>query len=175
MEDKLIFDLDGRSFALETSEVYRVVEVERLSYLPGQGGVVTGVISLSGEPVTVVNARKAFSISGITPSAVATRKIVVVRKERMTIGLDIGTAPVTFAWNADLEGGEVDTTGERNTGDTVESGMVAMESEDKPASENAGPYISGTFRRGAIIVELIDWTALFNEAVKTLSSEGLRA
>jgi hypothetical protein len=165
--DKLIFELARRRFALHTDEVDKVVEVERLSYLPGQNGIVSGVISLVGEPVTVVDVSKVFSLA--PPATGGLKKVVVVRRGNMTLGLDIGPAPVTFAWEEDLEKGGEESGGQGGKGGN--GGEVS----DAAQKTWSGPYVSGTVPGGEETVEIIDWPALFKEAARILSSEGLSA
>ena len=144
MGDRLIFKLGARLFALDTPEVDKVVEVLRLSYLPGQGGIVSGVVSLGGEPVTVVDAARALNAPAPGPGAL--KKVVVVRRGSMTLGLDIGAAPVTFEWETRPGEDEGAALGGRTPG-----------------------------HKGDKTVEPVDWPALFREAARILSSKGTRA
>ena len=90
MEDRLVFEIDGRLFGLSTSVVDSVIEVERVFFLPGRKGIVNGVVSFKGDPVTVVDARMALTGGGNKNRALPQR-IIVVREKNRSIGLDIGT------------------------------------------------------------------------------------
>ena len=103
MPDRLVFRLGDEAFGLDTSHIDAVVETDRIYYLPGGTDIVKGVISLRGEPVTVVDS-SVLEGGGPAPEA-ATRKIIVIRKRDRAVGLDIGGAEVDFLWEE--EAGEV--------------------------------------------------------------------
>lgn len=95
MGDKLIFELEGRQFGLDTSVVYRVLEVDKLFFLPGQSGMVNGIISLMGDPVTVIDCRKALGAPQYNGQR---HKIIVVRNNNRLIGFDVGEVNLSFSW-----------------------------------------------------------------------------
>lgn len=109
--DKLIFELAGRQFALDTSTVERIVELDRIYFLPGMAGFVEGVITLRGEPVAVVDAGKAITGQAPRPPARA-HKVIVAREDHRVIGLDIGEAEVSFLWDHEIEGCAVEAAPE---------------------------------------------------------------
>ena len=135
-----MFRIGEKVYALDTTQVDGVMETEKVFFLPGRTGLVKGIISLRGEPVTVVDLlrvlNREFSLREKGP-----RKIIVVRENDKTLGLDIGPSDVSFLW------------------EKKETGEAQSEVEYIPAmSEDT--------------VEALDWTALWAEASRVLSSEG---
>ncbi|TAN62101.1 hypothetical protein EPN18_05385 [bacterium] len=127
MGDKLIFELEGRQFGLDTSVVYRVLEVDKLFFLPGQSGMVNGIISLMGDPVTVIDCRKAL---GAPQDNGQRHKIIVVRNNEHLIGFDVGGVNLSFSWE------------EANKGKTapMEIEWAALFEEAKKILENQGNH-----------------------------------
>lgn len=128
--DKIIIDFDGSKFALDTSVIAGIIEVEKIPFLPGQKGFVNGIISLRGEPVTVIDLKKAFK-AGLSEKGPS--KIIVVRDKGRLIGFDIGLSEVSFIWDEELK--------------------------EKELSKGSGDYIAASFNAEDPI-QLIDWTAL---------------
>lgn len=151
MRDNLIFELDSGRYALPTSEVDKVITVDRLSYMPGQSGIISGVVSLGGEPVTVVDARSALGLDHSEPGAEGIRKIVVLRSGSKMLGLDIGSAAVNFSWAARPGKTEADTE----------------EAENGP-----GPDAARAELNRDNTVEQINWLALFDKAAAILKETG---
>lgn len=139
--DKLIFELGSGRFAVPTKGVAGIVELERLPFLPGRGGFVTGVISFRNEPVAVVDVRSAMG--DFTGSPPLTHKVVVAFDKGRYLGLDIGDSPVSFVWNDEIAG--------------------------KTAPER-GLYTEGRIRAEGGDIDIIDFNALFNEAARMLST-----
>lgn len=151
--DKLVIEMDGVRYAFDTADVASIVESERIPFLPGNIGFVTGIISLRGEPVTVVDLRRVFNPGRTGQSEEGPRKIVVVRGKNRILGFDIGSANVSFLWNEELKSASKEkTTAGENGGYT-----------GKEAGPDAGP------------VRFIDWSALFDETTRMLSTEGTGA
>lgn len=105
MSDKLIFEIEGKAFGIATSDVWKILEVDRVSFLPGSSGFVSGVISLKGEPVVVVDAAGALLGTPRSERVEGPRRIVVARDKKACIGFDIGPIEVAFCWE---EGAEED-------------------------------------------------------------------
>lgn len=141
--DKLIFKLCGRRFALDTATVDRIVELDRIYFLPGMAGFVEGIITLRGEPVAVVDAGKA--ITGRSPlEPERAHKVIVAREQHRVIGLDIGEAEVSFLWGHEIEGCSV---------------------EEPPAG-----FIRAVLTAGDSATELIDTAAVYEESKKLLAT-----
>ncbi len=101
-KDKLVIELDGTRYAFDTADVASIVESERIPVLPGSTRFVSGIISLRGEPVTVVDLGKVFNPDRIGEEG--PRRIVVVRGKNRILGFDIGSANVSFLWEEELKG-----------------------------------------------------------------------
>ncbi len=91
--DKLIFKLGQKSFGIDTGIVDGVVEVNKVFFLPGGKGLVKGIISLRGNPVTVIDGGVLEAGSSVLSDI--PRKIIVVREDEHIIGIDIGDAEVS--------------------------------------------------------------------------------
>ncbi len=104
MADRLVFNFEGKLFGFKTEYVYKVVEVEQIFFMPGSSDILSGIISLSGEPVAVVDARKAVGAKPLDPAAEpGTHRIVVVRDSEQMLGYDLGHTEVSFIWEDDLD------------------------------------------------------------------------
>jgi len=144
--DKLIFKLGQKSFGIDTGIVDGVVEVKKVFFLPGGGGkgLVKGIISLRGTPVTVIDG----GVLEAGPSAISDipRKIIVVREDEHIIGIDIGDAEVSVLRREDSDGNGADRTAD-------DPGGFAVDGEE---------------------VHDVDCAGLFNRAEKILSPEHKR-
>ncbi len=148
MADRLVFNLDDKLFGFNTPEVDKVVEVDKVFFLPGRSGIISGIISLSGEPVTVVDARRAVGAKPAPPTDRAegnTHRVIVVRDSDRLLGYDIGPTEVTFLW------GEEPVKSPRPEGTGIET-----------------PVKTDTAEKDVV---LINWAAHFDEASRILSSE----
>ena len=97
MADRLVFNLEDRTFGFHTECVDKVVEMDQVFFMPGSSGILSGIISLSGEPVAVVDARKAVGVKPLEPAAGPdTHRIVVVRDSERMLGYDLGPTEVSF-------------------------------------------------------------------------------
>lgn len=149
MADRLVFNLDDRLFGFDTKSVDKVVEMERVFFLPGSSGILSGIISLSGEPVTVVDARRAVGVKPLAPTppeaaeAVAHR-IIVLRDSERLLGYDVGPTEVSFLWELDP------AEKARPDGDEEEASC------EPPEARN---------------VELIDWTVDYDKALDILEGQ----
>jgi hypothetical protein len=147
--DRLIFNLDDRLFGFDTKSVDKVVEMERVFFLPGSSGILSGIISLSGEPVTVVDARRAVGVKPLDPAppeaagAVAHR-IIVLRDSDRLLGYDVGPTEVSFLWELDPAGKA------RPDGGEEEASPETPEARD---------------------VELIDWTVDYDKTLDILEGQ----
>lgn len=146
--DKIVIECDGARFALDAGAVAGILEVGRLAYLPGGKGFVSGMISLRNEPVTVVDIRGIFQgLPSETPASL--RRVIVLKEKGRVLGLDVGSAAISFLWGEDIAGREVAGPPGRYTKGKIEAG----EGQSHP-------------------VYVIDWPALFDETVRILSPEG---
>lgn len=143
--DRLVFEVKDRRFCVDTSDVASIVEAANLSFIPGQAGFIRGVISLRGEPVAVIDAHRLFG--GTAPEARpgVPARVVVVGDGRRTLGLYIGTTKPYFLWAEELAGSDVTSSDER--------------------------YVDGRIEAGEAPLDIIDWTALFEEAAMALATE----
>lgn len=141
--DKLIFEFQGRRFGIDTSEVAGILEAEKASCIPGQGSIIRGVISLRGEPVTVVDAGMLFT--GAPGTRGPQDKIVVVRSRDHVLGIDIGPSKPVFVW--------------------------AEELKDFSTTQVDDPRIRSVIEAGDSPISIIDCTAIFEEAEAVLATE----
>ncbi|MBI5587816.1 MAG: chemotaxis protein CheW [Deltaproteobacteria bacterium] len=142
--DKLVIALGAARYALDTSVVAGIVAVDRVPFLPGQSGFVKGIISLRNEPVTVIDLKKVLAPE-VPDEGAGPGKVIVVRDKKRLIGLGIGSATVSFMWDEELK-------------------------DSSPVGE-AGRFTSGTIGPENDPVLIIDWTALFAETARILSTE----
>lgn len=140
--DKLIIALDAGRFAIPTTAVAGVVEVEKLPFLPGRAGFVTGIISFRNEPVAVIDL--AMALGDFTPAPRSSHKVIVLRETGRTLGVDIGEAPLSFLWDEEIGGR---TTDEK------------------------GLFTAGRIYAADSAIDIIDWAALFNETSRMLATE----
>lgn len=138
--DLVVMDLAGVSAALDTSVVASIAEVPRLAAIPGQSGIVVGIISLRGEPVTVVDLSRALTGEATTRE---NARVVVAGSRDAALGLNIGRTKPRFLWKEDLA--------------------------EAVAREQPGRYATGRVEtpEGGII--LLNWMELFEEATRILS------
>ncbi|MBI5562154.1 MAG: chemotaxis protein CheW [Deltaproteobacteria bacterium] len=145
-EDKLAIGLCGLKLALDTAEVAGIVSVRHAAYMPHQSGFVSGVISLRGEPVAVVDVSRAFDCpQEDAPDKAPSRKVIVVKDASRTLGLDVGAADVYFLWTEELK-------------------------KSVPGESRAG-FAKGTIELDRDRYIIIDWRALFDEAARVLATE----
>ncbi|OGQ59625.1 MAG: hypothetical protein A3J24_05715 [Deltaproteobacteria bacterium RIFCSPLOWO2_02_FULL_53_8] len=142
VEDKLVIGLNGLKLAINTAEVAGIVSVTHPTYLPHQSGFVSGVISLRGEPVTVVDVRKAFNLQTVSG---ARHIVVVVTDSKRTLGLDTGEAETSFLWTEELKQCVI-----KNDGGRFTNGTITLDAAD---------YI------------IVNWHAMFDEAARLLKTE----
>ncbi|GMR05387.1 MAG: hypothetical protein BMS9Abin24_200 [Thermodesulfobacteriota bacterium] len=139
----MVVELEGFSIALDTKLVAGIKEVERLPFMPGQRGLVSGIISLRNEPVTVINIHRAFGITAA--ESAGPKKIIVIKDKGRLLGIDIGSSQVSFLWANELKG------------------KVTL---------HEGRYIKGRIEGKRGPIRLIDPGSLFEEATRILSAEG---
>lgn len=142
--DKLVIELGSARYALETAEVAGIVAAESVPFLPGQSGLVRGIISLRNEPVTVIDLLKVFAPED-PGCAEGTGKVIVVKGKNRLIGLAIGSSPISFLWD--------------------------QGSEKTASRDQAGRFTAGVIGPENDPVWLIDWHELFAEAARILSTE----
>jgi len=143
--DKLVISLGSARYALDTASVAGIVAADTVAFLPGQSGIVCGIISLRNEPVTVVDLVKVFAPETAGDSQTG-GTVIVVRDRTRLIGLAIGSSLVSFMWDTELK-----NTALRGEPGRFTAGMIGPENDP---------------------VSLIDWQALFTEASRILSTEG---
>ncbi len=143
--DKMVVELEGFSIALDTAIVAGIREVERLPFIPGQKGLVSGMISMRNEPVTVINIHSAFGMASGARAEQGPRKIIVLNDRGRVLGIDIGSSEVSFLWGEEIK--------------------------DKITLHD-GRYIKGRIEGKKGPIRLIDASALFDEAARILSSDG---
>ncbi len=101
VSDKLAFRLPDKYYAIDTANVYGIIEAGEVYFLPGARGSVRGVISLRGETVPVLDTSL---LSGIAPkSRQAPGKVVVMEQGGRYIGIDLGESEVFFIWENEPE------------------------------------------------------------------------
>jgi chemotaxis signal transduction protein len=116
--------------------------MERLPALPGMAGFVSGIISLRGEPVTVVDFAMAFGFKSSPDLHGSGHRVVVISDGEKLLGLDVGSLGVSFLWGEDAA--------------------------KLPFVADSGRYVKGTLGKDAPIA-IIEWAPLFNDTVKLLS------
>ncbi len=141
--NKVILGCRERLFAIDTSYVASVTEVERVFFLPGSRRPVKGVIALRGEPVTVVDLGEAFGLD--TYGKGGPHRIVVVQDSSRILGLDIGPGELSFLWDEDID--------------------------DLKISPGSGRFISATIECRGKSFHMLNWVELYDEAARILSVE----
>ena len=140
--DKLVITLGAGRFALDTKAVAGIIELEKLPFLPGRSGFVTGIVSFRNEPVTVIDLSGA--LGDFTDAPKTGHKVIILSSKGRLLGIDIGSALVSFIWDEELKGR---TTGEK------------------------GLYTSGRIYAAEGPIDIIDWQAIFNETTRLLTTE----
>ena len=123
MADRLIIDFDGARCSFDTADVVGVVETQR-SFIPGRAGFVTGIISLRGEPVAVVDLRKALGHAPMKKSGEGQGRVVVVGRKNRVLGFDVGSATVSFLWESPAAAGEARAQGDDVAARPVDWGRI---------------------------------------------------
>ncbi len=138
--DKLVFNLYERALALDTTDIFAVVEAKKVFFIPGQRGFVKGVISFRGNPVTVVDLKRVFNLPSKNrgPS-----RIIIAGRATRAIGLDVGKASISFLWDEDLK--------------------------STKSLQKKGRYIYDVIEYRNRPIYLLNWYAIFEETVKILS------
>lgn len=153
MGDKIAFTIGERTFAIDIEAVHKILEVDRVFFIPGQSGFVNGMVSLMGEPVTVINCQKALSAPEYAASG-APHKIIVIRDKNRMVGLDIDGAGLSFVWKEKIK--------------NVHAFLGSP--EDMP--EGTPRFTSGMIDvEESRQMELIDLAAVFEETKKILSEQ----
>ncbi len=142
-KNKVVLVCKEKLLALDATAVESVTEVERLFFLPGSRGLVKGIIALRGEPVAVVDLGEAFGVDLAPKGAKRRHKIVVVKDEGRTLGLDIGTAGLGFLWEEELR--------------------------ELSVSLRPGRFVSGTIEGGGRELQILNWAELYDETARILS------
>ncbi|CAG1770357.1 hypothetical protein BAC2_00987 [uncultured bacterium] len=140
--DKLVISLGAGRYALDTKAVAGIIELDKLPFLPGRRGFVSGIVSFRNEPVTVIGLSDA--IGDFTDGPKAGHKVIILAAKGKLLGIDIGSSPVSFIWDEELKG---KTTDEK------------------------GLYTSGRIYAPEGPVDIIDWQALFIETTRLLTTE----
>ncbi len=141
--DKLIFEVRGRRFGIDTSEVAGILEADKATQIPGQSGFVRGALSLRGEPVTIIDASMVFA--GERVERTPRDKVIVVTDSERMLGIDIGPSKPNFMWAEELSGYAV--------------------------SDSGDPRIKNVIEAGERPISILDCTALFEEATTLLATE----
>ncbi|MEK6791771.1 MAG: chemotaxis protein CheW [Deltaproteobacteria bacterium] len=147
--DKLIIAFGGLELALHTPDIAGIFEPRRIPRLPYGSGLATGVISMRGEPIVVIDLRRAFNLPPLGRDEAVCRRVVVVKTRGRHIGLDIGTASLGFIW--------------------AEEALNGNMAQEKLGFTNSILELNG--RR----VRVIDCAALFDETARALSTELISA
>ncbi len=169
MTDRMIFEADGRLFGFETGHIYKILETERVYFLPGQSSPVTGIVTLSGEPVTVLDT---FSLLSVAPPAAADdepatefhRIIVLADGERM-LGFDIGASEISFVWAER----PAEAASEIEPNKPSRPGRAGQIEEQRAVTEQSEPREKIDVRGRSI--ETVDWLPYFDIAADILSTE----
>jgi len=82
----LVFSLDGAAYALPIERVREIVRLRALTPMPNVPEAVLGVLSLRGEIVQVIDARRRFGLPSISPGR-ASRVIVITSEHGDVTGL----------------------------------------------------------------------------------------
>lgn len=186
MNDTLIFEADGRLFGFETNSVHKILETERIYFIPGQSAPVTGIVTLSGVPVTVLDT---FALLSVTPDAArpevseekkeetAARpetefhRIVVLSDAERLLGFDIGSSEISFVWDEEsrksLESVEPESS-DSSSSPSSPSSQSSIEEHRFLSTE--GDVKEKIEVRGRSI-ETIDWLPYFDIAAQILSTE----
>ncbi len=101
MGDKLAFRLPDKYYAVETQNVYGIIEAGEVYFLPGARGAVRGVISIRGKTVPVLDTSV---LSGTAPEKTRTPgKVVVIEEDGRYLGIDLGNVEIFFIWEEESE------------------------------------------------------------------------
>ncbi len=146
--DKLIIEFQGLRLGINTSIIAGIVEMDALPFLPGQKGLVSGIISLKNEPVVVADLPAAFERTEALPRQ-RPHKVIIISQGGKTLGLDAGRGALTFLWNEDISAGP------------------KTEKQENPL-KYADEIIETT--RGRVLI--INWRLIFEEAARILSTHG---
>ncbi|MDO8426320.1 MAG: chemotaxis protein CheW [Deltaproteobacteria bacterium] len=142
--DRLVIELKGLNLGLGTKAVAGIVETEKIPFMPGQSGFIAGIISFRNEPVTVIDIPKAFGAAAGAEGG--PHKVVVVKEKNRHLGLDAGSSAVSFLWEEEIKG--------------------------LSPAQGGGKYIKEFIDVNGRSIGMIDSAALFEEAVRILSTEG---
>lgn len=140
--DKLVITLNNGRYALDTRAVAGIVESEKLPFLPGKRGFVSGVVSFRNEPVTVVDLKAA--LGDFTGAEKAGHKVIILSSGGRLLGADIGASAVSFIWDEETRG---------------------------KATEEKGLYTTGRIYTEDGPVDIIDWQSIFNETARLLATD----
>lgn len=140
--DKLVITLGNGRYALDTRAVAGIIELEKLPFLPGKRGFVSGVVSFRNEPVTVVDLKAA--LGDFTGTELTGHKIIILNSGGRLLGADIGPSLISFIWDEETRGRTAGEKGLYTTG--------RIYTEDGP-------------------VDIIDWQAIFNETTRLLAAD----
>jgi chemotaxis signal transduction protein len=140
--DKLVIVLGSGRYALDTKAVAGIIETEKLPFLPGRRGFVSGIVSFRNEPVAVIDLKSA--LGDFTEAPETSHKVIILSVRGRLLGIDIGASEVSFIWDEQLKGA---VTGEK------------------------GLYTSGRIYAAEGPVDIIDWQAIFNETTRLLTTE----
>ncbi len=148
MSDQIIFEADGRLIGFDTAEVHKIMETDRLYFLPGQSGIVTGIVTLSGEPVTVLDTFALLSLKSEQRRDTEFHRIIVFKESDRLLGFDIGSIEISFLLEEGAQEGGAELAEVAIQGKTVKQ-IVPGERK----------------------IETIDWLSYFEIAAETLSTE----
>ena len=148
MNDQLIFEANGRIIGFETSAIHKILETDRLYFLPGQSGIVAGIVTLSGEPVTVLDTFALLSLKSRKQIGTEFHKIIVLKEEDRLLGFDIGSTEISFILEREAQ--EDDTE------------QIQTLTQDGAATQ---------FELNGREIESIDWLSYFNITAEILSTE----
>ena len=143
--DKIVFNYDTLSIAVEMSNVEKIVETDRIFLLPlgtAQKGFLKGTISHKGGAVAVIDLPSVFGLEGSAHKGPS--KVVVVRDSDIVMGLNIGNIEPTFVWKDKLDE------------------AIYTEVKDR--------YTSAIIELEGRTIKMVDWKALYEEAAQAMAS-----
>ncbi|MBI5887554.1 MAG: chemotaxis protein CheW [Deltaproteobacteria bacterium] len=165
MGDKIAFKIGERTFGIDIEAVHKILEVDRVFFIPGQSGFVNGMVSLMGEPVTVIDCRKALGAPEDASSGTP-HKIIVIRDRNRMVGLDIDGGALSFIWKEKIKNAHAFLGSPEDMSEGTPrftNGMIDVEQSRQGEPPEGAQPLQG--------VELIDLAAVFEETKKILSEQ----
>ncbi len=161
MSDRLIFEAQGRLFGFKTAHVHKILETDRVYFLPGQSGPVSGVVTLSGTPVAVLDTFRLLSISKPEPEKNNFHRIIVLKEKDKILAFDIGCSEVSFVLDTVEPESRTGQTDKKEQTDE-ERGVAAETAPSQNPTEKIAVRGRG--------ITVIDWLPYFEVTADILST-----